>query len=230
MQIHLRARRRSSQAGFSLMELLISTSIFLVVLYALYLIYDMGEANYATGSRQWDVQSQARVGLERMSREIRMAGYDLPSKAADPVVIATDDTISFHVNLEGIATMDKYVTYSLRDCSGNVGTTLYRRVSAGPLASATFCGGDPFVDNVSNLTFGYYELNNVTLPYPLTSTYQLDGQGPVTGSSVPSAPAPGGQRDRVRQVKIALTIQQQIRGQTVPFTTTTDVALRNLVP
>jgi hypothetical protein len=163
-----------------------------------------------------------------MAREIRMAGYASPDKVTDQVLIATDDTFSFHADLDG--TGDRYVTYSLRDCSGNVGTTLYRRVSPGPRTSATFCGGDSFVDNVSNLAFTYYELNNVTLPYPLTSTYQLDSQGPVNGSSVPGAPATGGQRDRVRQVKIALTIQQQLRGQMIPFTTTTDVALRNLIP
>jgi hypothetical protein len=210
------------------LEVLITTAIFVIVLYAVYLVYDVGEANYTTGSRQWDVQSQARVGLERMGREIRMAGYASPTKVTDQVVIATNDTFSFHADLDG--TGDKYITYSRRDCSGTVGTTLYRKVSAGPLASATFCGGDPFVDGVSGLAFTFYELNNVSLPYPPTSTYQLDSQAAVTGSNVPTAPAAAGQRDSIRQVKITLTIQQQVRGETLPYTATTDVALRNLIP
>jgi hypothetical protein len=58
----------------------------------------------------------------------------------------------------------------------------------------------------------------------------LDGQGPVTGAGVPSTPVAGGQRDLVRQVKIALIVQQQANNILIPFTATTDVALRNLIP
>lgn len=215
--------RRLSQAGFTLLETLIASTIFLIILYGVYAVYDAGEASYSRGSRKWDVQSQARVALERMAREIRTAGYASPAKLTDPVVIATNDTFSFHADLDG--TGAKYITYSRRDCNGNVGTVLYRNVS-----TTTFCGGDPFVEGVTSLAFTFYELNNVPLPYPLTGTYQLDAQGPVAGASVPTTPAAGGQRARVRQVKMALTIQQQVRGLTIPFTATTDVTLRNLIP
>ncbi len=226
---HLRIYRGHAPAGFTLIETLIATSIFLVVLFAVYTVYDVGEANYQRGTRKWDVQSEARVALERMAREIRMAGYAAPSKATDPVVIATDDTISIHADLDG--TGAKYVTYSRRDCNGNVGTTLFRNVS-----STTFCGGEPFVDDVATLSFSYYELNNVPIPLPAsapyqpTPPYQLDSQATVTGPGVPSVPAAGGQRDRVRQVKISLTIQQSASGVPIRFTATTDVALRNLAP
>ncbi|MBI2560951.1 MAG: prepilin-type N-terminal cleavage/methylation domain-containing protein [candidate division NC10 bacterium] len=205
-----RERRPGGPAGFSLLEALVTTAIFLIVLYGVYLVYDVGEANYVKSS------------LERLGREIRTAGYANP-KLSDPVVIATNDTLSFHADLDGSGAT--YVTYSRRDCTGTVTTTLYRNVS-----TTTFCGGEPFVEGVSALTFTYYELNNVPLPYPLTSTYTLDSQAPVTGTATPTTPAAGGQRNRVRQVKIALTIQQQIGTTIVPFTATTDVALRNLLP
>ena len=223
MHTHRPMHRRSSRAGFTLLEMLIAASIFLIVLFGVYTVYEAGEANYSTGTRKWDVQSQARVALERLGREIRAAGYGFPTKVADAVVIATNDTFSFHADLDG--TGPKYVTYSLRDCNGNIGTVLYRNVS-----TTTFCGGDPFIEGVSSLAFSYYELNNVPLPYPPSSTYQLDDQGPITGAGVPSTPAAGSQRDRVRQVKIALTVQQQVKNIPIPFTATTDVALRNLIP
>ncbi len=228
MRVHATPRCARSPAGFALLEMLITTAMFLVIFYGIYLVYDVSVRSYAIGSRKWDVQSQARVALERLARESRMAGYAAPVKVTDPVVIATNDTFSFHADLDGAGA--KYITYSRRDCSGNVGTILYRNVSAGALSTATFCGGDPFVEGVSSLTFTYYELNNVPLPYPLTSTYQLDGQGPVTGTGHPTAPTAGGNRDRVRQVKIALTVAQQVQGTSIPFTATTDVALRNLLP
>jgi Tfp pilus assembly protein PilE len=214
---------RPRQAGFMLIEAVIASTIFAVILLGVYTVYETGEANYTAGSRRWDVQSQARVALERMAREVRMAGYASPAKLDQPIVIATEDTLTFRADLDG--TGPQYITYTLRDCSGNVGETLYRNVS-----TSSFCGGEAFVEGVTNLKFVFYELNNVPLPYPLSSTYQLDGQGPVTGSDTPSVPTVGSQRDRVRQVKIVLTVQQQVRSTVIPFTTTTEVALRNLIP
>ena len=217
------ARRPPAPRGFTMLEALIASTIFLIVMGAVYLVYEVGEANYSRGTRKWDVQSQARLALERISREVRMAGYATPIKLTDPVVIATNDTLSLHADMDG--TGAKYITYSRRDCSGNAGTTLYRNVS-----TTTFCGGEPFIEGVTSLTFAYYELNNVPVPYPPGSTYQLDNQGAVTGTGTPTTPVVSGSRDRVRQIKIALTVQQQLKGVTIPFTATTDVTLRNLIP
>jgi len=225
--------RRPSQAGFTLLEALIASSIFLIVLYAVYLVYDTSEANYARGTRKWDVQSQARLALERMAREIRSVGYDTPTKVTNPVLIATNDTFSFATNMTGSTGGLRYITYSLRDSSGSVGTTLYRNESV-TTSSPTYCGGDVLIDSVNSLSFKYYELNNVILPSSMisspTSTYVLESQGHVTGTAVPTTPAAGSDRSKVRQVKIALTIQQQVGAITVPFTVTTDVTLRNLIP
>jgi prepilin-type N-terminal cleavage/methylation domain-containing protein len=224
MRATLPSRLSRPQAGFTLIEMVVTTMIFLIVLYGVYVIYDAGESNYIKGRLKWDAQSQSRVALERLAREIRMAGYNSPTKVGDPLVIATNDTISFHADV-GDGNGLRYVTYSLRDCSGTAGTTLYRNTS-----TTTYCGGDPFIEGVTSLKFTYYELNNVPIPYPLTTTYQLDSQAPVTGTNIPSVPAVGGQRNSVRQVKLALTVQQTAGTTTIPFTMTTDVALRNLLP
>ncbi len=221
MRIRSRSPRSPAAAGFSLLETLVAISMFLIVLYAVYSVYDVGEANYQKSSRKWDVQSQARVALERMGREVRMTGYASPTKVTDPVVIAAPDTISLHMDVDG--TGAKYVTYSLYDCSGNKGNTLYRNVS-----TSSYCGGQPFIDDVTSLAFTYYAQSNVPIT-PSTSA-GLDGQGYVTGSSVPSPPAAGGQRDSVRQVKVSITVKQAMSGVLIPFTATTDITLRNLIP
>jgi prepilin-type N-terminal cleavage/methylation domain-containing protein len=226
--------RSASPRGFTLLEALIASSIFLIVLYAVYLVYDTSEANYARGSRKWDVQSQARLALERMAREMRTAGYDTPTKVANPMLIATNDTVSFAANTSGSTGGLRYITYGLRTCSSSTkGTILYRNESV-TSGTPTYCGGDVLIDSVDSLTFTYYELNNVILPSSMistpASTYQLDSQGSVTGSTAPSAVAAGSDRSKVRQVKISMTIRQQVGTVTVPFTVTTDVTLRNLIP
>ncbi len=230
MPTHPRMLRPSAPAGFTLLETLVAVSMFLIVLYAVYSVYDVGEVNYQKTSRKWDVQSQARVAIERMAREIRMAGYASPTKVTDPIVIATNDTLSIRADIgetdsSGNPIGARYITYSRRDCAGNIGNTLYRSTSASP-----YCGGEPFIDNVTGLTFTFYGVSNVPIPNPLTSSYQLDSQTPVTGTNVPTAPAVAGQRDSVRQVKIAITLQQAVSGTLIPFTETTDIALRNLMP
>ena len=212
--------------GFTMMEAMVATSIFMVVLYGVYVIYDVGERNYVSGSRKWDVQSQARVAIARMALEVRMAGYASP-KLTDPIVIATNDTLAFHADVDG--TGAKFITYSRRDCAGTLGTTLYRNVYDSA-TNARYCGGDAFVDNVNSLIFTYYELNNVPIPYPLTATYQLDSQAHTIGTGAFTTPATGSQRDSVRQVTISLTVSETTGGKTFPFTISTDVALRNLLP
>lgn len=219
MQIAFRSR--AVDRGFTILETLVAMSIFLVVLYGVYMVYDTGQQSYETGKREWDVQSQARVALERMAREIRMAGYG-PTKVNNPIRIATNDTFSFDADVDNNGTVET-ITYARRDCAGSAASTLYRNAS-----TTTYCGGDAFIDGVTGLTFAYYEINNLSIPYPLTSTYQLDGQAHVTGAGAPSAP--GTQRNAVRQVKISLTLQQNMSGRIIPFSVTTDVTLRNLVP
>jgi prepilin-type N-terminal cleavage/methylation domain-containing protein len=227
----LRGLRPShSPAGFTLIEMLVSVSIFLVVLYGVYIIYDTGEANYVSSSRKWDVQSQARLALERMAREIRMAAYKSPTNVNDPIVIGTNDTISIHADV-GDGKGLEYVTYGLRNCDDTVTQTLYRNASTGNIGTAplaTFCGGDPFIDGVTSLTFTYYEQSALSIPAPpLPSTYQLDTVNYVTGTNTPDI-ATMTYRNKVRQVKIAMTVQQTVGAKTIPYTITTDVTLRNL--
>ena len=69
---HAVSRPRAPR-GFTMLEALIASTIFLIVMAAVYTVYDAGEASYNRGTRKWDVQSQARLALERISREVRMA-------------------------------------------------------------------------------------------------------------------------------------------------------------
>ena len=65
----------SRQQGFSLVELVIGMAIFLLVLIAIYQLFDTGSATYRSGQRKVDVQQNARVALDEVVRQFRMAGY-----------------------------------------------------------------------------------------------------------------------------------------------------------
>jgi hypothetical protein len=69
------ARKRvvCEEAGFTLTEVLVTTMIMIIVLFALYSIFDMGLRVYSFGNDKVEATEKARLGMEKMEREIRAA-------------------------------------------------------------------------------------------------------------------------------------------------------------
>jgi len=61
--------------GFTLLEVLISMSIFLIVMFAIYTTFESGAGTFAKGDRKADIHQNTRASMELMVREIRLAGY-----------------------------------------------------------------------------------------------------------------------------------------------------------
>ncbi len=216
-QPELRRERR----GFSVLELLVTMAIFSMVALAIYLVYDTANMSHRTGSAMADLQQMARLALDQMARDIRQAGY-FPTTpgSTEAIRIASTDTLSIQGNVDG--TGIKYITFGLRDASGNVGTRLRRQA-----ATNLWSGGDVLATDVSALRFSYFTNNGNSIPDPLTSTYTLDGQGPVIGAGVPTN-SPRTDRDAIRLIKIELTLQRFAWNRVQVYTATTEVKLRNL--
>jgi len=70
--------------GFTLVEVLIASAIFAMVLVGVYVIYDANQATYIRGEGRADLQQNARVALDQMTRELLMAGYDPNKVLAQP--------------------------------------------------------------------------------------------------------------------------------------------------
>ena len=69
------ANIRGFRKGLTMIEVLVSLTIFLVVLLAIYQLFDTSHATYESGTRKQDVQQQARLAMDEMVRRVRMAGY-----------------------------------------------------------------------------------------------------------------------------------------------------------
>ena len=61
--------------GFTLLEGLISMSIFLLVVFAIYSTFESGAGTFAKGDRKANIHQNTRASMEFMVREIRHAGY-----------------------------------------------------------------------------------------------------------------------------------------------------------
>jgi len=213
--------------GFSVLEVLVATALFSVVMAGVYLLYITMQGTLTRGEMKSDLHQNARVGLDRMVQELRMAGYD-PENALQQVAnqpfneirAAGGACLSFVTyRMHGASEKSVRVTYSVS------GTTLRRREDDWDPAAKVFSGSatQPLANAVNQLTFTYYDaFNRILTP-----------SGAVVGGC-PSGSFPwiqlldSAQAGQVRRVGVTLrTLESRARVAPESYTLTSHVYLRN---
>jgi len=177
------------ESGFSLPEMLVTIVIMIVVFFALYSIFDMSVRLYAFGSNKAEAMESARLGVEKMEREIRGA-YKYNSGASQnhlffdtaspttpltvPPTTVSELTFGNDMGAPGAGngviecgTPCEYITYKLTDDASNVPCTAandpctLRRVNTANSDEL----GDPVVEDVvaNGLTFTLLQSDGATL-------------------------------------------------------------------
>src|SRR3712207_751536 len=152
------------ERGFTLPEMMVTTMIMLVVLLALFGLFDMSLKVFSYGNNKVEAVESARVGMEKMEREIRQAYA--PSADAQMFDTWTSTQIRFGNDLDGNGVIAcpnstgrcEKIGYQLN------GTTLGRdNTSTG--TTNTVANLQPVAEHVQSLTFTYYDRNgNVVVP------------------------------------------------------------------
>ncbi len=220
-------RTDRSQEGFTLIEILISVSIFALVIIGIYNLFDTSRATYVSGQRKVDVQQNARVALDEIVREIRMTGYFPENFTTPPAVPALANPIQ-------VATNAAVAVYGDLDGSGASNVFLFcldgslvrrQRAAAGGVSAYTCTAGQVMAENVTSLSFTYLAADNTPIPNPPTAPFQLDSQALGAAPSFATI----AQRGAVRTVLITLTAREDVPGQQPQtYTLTSSVRLRNL--
>jgi type IV pilus assembly protein PilW len=217
--------RRSSVAGFTIVEVLIALSLFLLILMGIMQIFEPSNLAYQTSQRKLDVQQNGRVAMDVMVRQIRMAGFfpenidtNTANDQANSIEIATDSALAVAGDLDNSGASNAFF-YCLD--SGGLKRV---RGARGTAASYTCSNGEVLAEAVTSLAFAYYDANNTPLPNPPTGPYQLDAQ--VVGAAPSFANTT--QRAAVRRIVITLTARETVPNQPAQtYTLTSDVRLRN---
>jgi Tfp pilus assembly protein PilW len=81
MRLVMTSRLLREERGFTLTEMMVTTMVMIMMLFALYSLFDMSLRVFAFGNNKVEAMENARLGLERMEREIRAA---YPVDANDP--------------------------------------------------------------------------------------------------------------------------------------------------
>jgi len=221
----MHAHTPRSQAGFTLVELMVAMSIFLLILVGIFQVFDPSHRAYQASERKLDVQQNARIAMDTMVRQIRMAGYFPENIDADPandlsnrIQAASNSSVAVAGDLRGAGASEAFTF-----CRDNTGL---RRVRGpiGTAASYICANGDLLAESVTALTFAYFDSSNNPVPNPPTTPYNLDGQvfgvAPSFGSTT--------ERAAVQRIVITVTARESIAGQPAQtYTLASDVRLRN---
>lgn len=166
---------KKSVQGFSLIELLLAMSIGLVVLISTYSLFTIQSRHFSMQEQRAEMLQNARAGLDLITREIRMAGYN-PMGSPDPcispdicsckgtnnatiipcfgITAAAPDTLSFSSDLGG----DRNLTGS----NENITFDVYTSETSGKSCLGRTSNGSkqPVAENISALSFAYFDANN----------------------------------------------------------------------
>jgi type IV pilus assembly protein PilW len=142
-----------SERGFTLIEMMIALAIAAILMVGIYRVFESQERAYILQDRMAEMNQNARVALEIMSKDIRNAGFD-PSwidrlgpyagfqSATDQTVVFTQDTDGdglFNSSGEFLGYRFDAANQQIDRCSGGGA-----------------CGAwQPFVDRIQNLQFNY---------------------------------------------------------------------------
>jgi len=217
-------RFRSSMSwagGFSVVEMLIGSAVFVVVLLAVLMILDVSQRDYASGAAKSDVQENVRVVVESMARELRMAGY-APSNSPNPdcavppcgVTALTPSSVTFQANVDltqpAVINKVNYVfippTDATKPCDPSDSSTVGRITrSVQAEVGGAWSPSTPTADDVAQCMTAL-------------SITSYDSIGAVTAVAA-----------NVRRLNISITGVENARGTSSrSYTVTTDVRLRNL--
>jgi type IV pilus assembly protein PilW len=195
-----------SARGFSLIELMVAMAMACIVLAAVYSLHAALTKSYTTQNVAADAQEAVRAGLDLMAEDIMMAGFDPTGTGLFGILSA--DPVSVHFtsdrNMNGV--VDNSSLEEIRYFWN--GTQLIQELYG---INTT---DDVLVDNVTGLTFTYYD--GAATPAQLVPTF-------------PATQLDAAQLAVLRTIRVSMTVQAPAgRDKPVERTYTTQFRIRNL--
>ena len=156
-----------NKKGFTAIELLISLAIMSISLGSIYSLYMSFIRTCTKEGVKINVQQSVRSGLDMMIRDIRLAGLDSTGTDDFGIVAATSQRIQFTADRDMDGELDdadasdgidepdmEHIAYEY-DGNSTLKMSLYK-------ADGTLEVSDTMVENVTDLTFTYYNSDDAT--------------------------------------------------------------------
>ncbi|MFA6001729.1 MAG: prepilin-type N-terminal cleavage/methylation domain-containing protein [Thermoleophilia bacterium] len=131
------SRRTGREHGFTLIELLVSISIMTVIMAGMFSFLFGASIHWNTGQNSAEMTENARLGLNRMTREI---------KQSTQITAAQTSEVTFTANF---GTGNETITYGFSPGSQGEPGTVWRNTSVSP-------GQITLISSVESVQFVYY--------------------------------------------------------------------------
>ncbi len=104
MKVKLRVRLLiGDERGFTLVEVMVTMMLMIIVMFALYSIFDMSIRVFSFGNDKVEAVENARIGLSKMEREIRAAyPYDKAAGNDTRLTVREPEKITFGNDVETV--------------------------------------------------------------------------------------------------------------------------------
>ena len=139
-------------SGFTLLELVVGLGIAAISIMAIVSVFTTLTRSYTTQTTSANLQQAARVSLDYMTQNIRMAGLN-PKRISDvSITEATPTSIYFKLDRDSsgsIDTPEEDIAYVFNSDENEIGEVL----NASDPESPAY----PFLDHVTDLTFAYFD-------------------------------------------------------------------------
>ena len=154
---HIRNRMQGlrTDAGFTMLELLLVIGVISIVLGAIVGSFDNMSRFFTRENVKADTQKKARFGLDFMIQDIQLAGLNPYEMAGGGILAATPTSLQLASDLNFDRDFDdpfENVTYNLN------GTRLEH---------TNHLGTETLVQDVSDFSFTYFDANGNVLPEPI---------------------------------------------------------------
>jgi prepilin-type N-terminal cleavage/methylation domain-containing protein len=210
------------QRGYSFIELLVAMTVSVILIGGLYQVLFESQATFESAQDQSALRQQARVAVNQLADELRMAGYDLGS-APERLSYAGVREIQFVADIDdgsGDAPCDLADEIA---AGGGAERMRYRVVGTDLLLTVDCWDGGSWGNEFTDLPIA----SDVQSARALFRYFDEDGNELLPGAGTLSA----ANRDLVRLVEIQLDLtdpDNQVIGDTnVDFELRTSVRLRN---
>ena len=221
----MRYAQLRSQDGFTLVEMMVAISIFLLILVGVFQVFDPSNRAYLNSQHKLGVQQNGRVAMDMIVRQVRMTGYfpenidtDTTNDISNRIQAGSESALAVAGDLDNSGTSSVF-TYCLD--SGGLKVV---KGAIGTAASYMCSTGTVLAESVTALSFAYFDSANNPIPNPPPTAYNLDNQ------ALGGAPAFGTttQRAAVARIVIKLTARENVPGQPAQtYDLASDVRLRN---
>lgn len=189
---HQRICKANHSKGFTLIEVLVAIGISVVLLASAYELYFLANKTWIQSNVKYEVRQNARIALERMSRDIRQSDKIISSLPIDN----TNPPSEIKFQDGHITNKIQYITYKLEETnikkvyshfsfSSSPETWVYwdTKDGTGQSPTETIDLGEIISENISSVTFWGVTAINVSLVSTI-GTYQESYETIITARNI----------------------------------------------